>query len=209
LHGGYGWRDSDFSEEVFPLARIDGIRSKGGVFGGHAGYNWQFGRAVTGLEIDFSGADITGSNSVVFGLSPTGTATRTRDDRVKYLGTARGRVGWLPTDSVLLYGTAGLAWERYERTSSSLTVDTSTSSQFSTIPFDRFGWVAGAGVEVMLFGPHWIGRIEYLHYDFGRGRALPLLTVSPKEPKVRLRASAAIKPSMSSVLAFPTNSAIP
>jgi opacity protein-like surface antigen len=58
LHGGYGWRDNDFSEEVFPLARIDGIRSRGGVFGGHAGYNWQFGRAVTGLEIDFSGADI-------------------------------------------------------------------------------------------------------------------------------------------------------
>jgi len=171
LHGGYGWRDSDFSEEVFPLARIDGIRSKGGVFGGHAGYNWQFGRAVTGLEIDFSGADITGSNSVVFGLSPTGTATRTRDDRVKYLGTARGRVGWLPTETVLLYGTAGLAWERYERTSSSLTVDTSTSSQFFTQPFDRFGWVAGAGVEAMLFGPHWIGRIEYLHYDFGRAES--------------------------------------
>src|SRR6266446_2676986 len=171
LHGGYGWRDSDFSEEVFPLARIDGIRSKGGVFGGHAGYNWQFGRAVTGLEIDFSGADITGSNSVVFGLSPTGTATRTRDERVKYLGTARGRVGWLPTDTVLLYGTAGLAWERYERTSSSLTVDTSTSSQFFTQPFDRFGWVAGAGVEAMLFGPHWIGRIEYLHYDFGRAES--------------------------------------
>src|SRR5438552_4844481 len=55
LHGGYGWRDSDFSEQVAiaPLTRLDGIRSKGGVFGGHAGYNWQFGRAVTGFELDF------------------------------------------------------------------------------------------------------------------------------------------------------------
>jgi opacity protein-like surface antigen len=171
LHGGYGWRDNDFSEEVFPLARIDGIRSRGGVFGGHAGYNWQFGRAVTGLEIDFSGADITGSNSVIFNPDPTDTETRARDDRVKYLGTARGRVGWLPTDTVLLYGTAGLGWERYERTNSALSVNPDVTSSFFRQPFDRFGWVAGAGVEAMLFGPHWIGRIEYLHYDFGRAES--------------------------------------
>ncbi len=38
VHGGYGWGDSDFSEQasIVPLARIDGIRSRGGVFGGHA-----------------------------------------------------------------------------------------------------------------------------------------------------------------------------
>jgi opacity protein-like surface antigen len=180
LHGGYGWRDVDFSELVSssPVFRIDGIRSKGGIFGAHAGYNWQFGRAVTGLEFDFSGADIRGSNSVVFNPSPTDTETRTRDDRVKYLGTARGRVGWLPTDTVLLYGTGGLAWERYERTESSLSVETeATSSSFFRMPFDRFGWVAGAGVEAMLFGPYWIGRIEYLHYDFGRAESARSETV--------------------------------
>jgi opacity protein-like surface antigen len=174
LHGGYGWRDSDFSEQVAiaPLTRLDGIRSKGGVFGGHAGYNWQFGRAVTGLEFDFSGADIRGSNSVVYNTSPIDTVTRTFDDRVKYLGTARGRVGWLPTETVLLYGTAGLAWERYERTNTFQTAGPeNTFSQFSRFPFDRFGWAAGAGVEAMIFGPHWIGRIEYLHYDFGRAES--------------------------------------
>ena len=26
-------------------------------------------------------------------------------------------------------------------------------------------------MEAMLFGPHWIGRIEYLHYDFGRAES--------------------------------------
>src|SRR5947207_2206875 len=103
LHGGYAWRASDFSAQFssFPVVRVDGIRSRGGVFGGHAGYNWQFGRAVTGLEFDFSGADIRGSNSVVYNTSPIDTVTRTFDDRVKYLGTARGRVGWLPTETVL------------------------------------------------------------------------------------------------------------
>jgi outer membrane immunogenic protein len=173
LHGGYGWRDSDFSEQIsaIPLVRIDGIRSKGGVFGAQAGYNWQFGRAVTGFEFDLSGADIRGSNSASapFFLGPAVTQTQVRDDKVKYIGTARGRVGWSPTDTILLYGTAGLAWERYDRTNTaSLTGVGPPTTSFNRTPFDRFGWVAGAGVEAKLFGPHWIGRIEYLHYDFGR-----------------------------------------
>jgi opacity protein-like surface antigen len=180
LHGGYGWRDSDFSQvlNTTPLASINGIRSRGGALGAHAGYNWKFGRAVTGLELDFSGADIKGSNSVVFPLGNT-TRTTTFDDRVKYLGTARGRVGWLPTDTVLLYGTAGLAWERYERTNAetnTVVAPPATSSFSARTAFDRFGWVAGAGVEATPFGPHWIGRIEYLHYDFGRAENAQTVT---------------------------------
>jgi opacity protein-like surface antigen len=171
LHGGYGWRDSDFLEvvSVTPFSSVNGIKSRGGLFGAQAGYNWQFGRAVTGLEFDFSGTDIRGSNFGIIPLANGIVITEMRDDRVKYLGTARGRVGWLPTDTVLLYGTAGLAWERYERTNS--VFSTTGSSNSSRTPFDRFGWVAGAGVEAMLFGPHWIGRIEYLHYDFGRAES--------------------------------------
>ena len=93
--------------------------SQGAVYGGQAGYNWQFGRAVTGLEIDFSAADIKGSNGVTetipFG-GGTFTSSLSLSERVQYLGTARARLGWLPTDNVLLYGTAGLAWERLDLT---------------------------------------------------------------------------------------------
>ena len=34
-------------------------------------------------------------------------------------------------------------------------------------PRDHFGWVAGAGGEFRLGASNWIGRVEYLHYDFG------------------------------------------
>jgi opacity protein-like surface antigen len=65
VHGGYGWEQDDFSASTaFQLQNpqpINGVRSQGAVYGGQAGYNWQFGRAVTGLEIDFSAADIKGS----------------------------------------------------------------------------------------------------------------------------------------------------
>ncbi|MET0632566.1 MAG: hypothetical protein ABWY92_17050, partial [Xanthobacteraceae bacterium] len=60
VHGGYGWKkDRFFSDECQffcgkgvvalngpvsePHIIIDGINPKGGVFGAHAGYNWQYG----------------------------------------------------------------------------------------------------------------------------------------------------------------------
>ena len=42
---------------------IDGINSKGGVFGAHAGHNWQYGSVVAGFEIDLSFTNIKGSTT--------------------------------------------------------------------------------------------------------------------------------------------------
>ena len=171
VHGGYGWGDNNFSQTVFPVppfAAVQGFKSQGAIYGAQAGYNWQFGRAVTGLEIDFSAANIGGSSATASqDFLGQGTLSGSRFDRVKYLGTTRARLGWLPLDNVLLYGTAGAAWERLDQ-GQNLSVGPPTNvSVTSRIPSDRLGWVAGAGVEAMLFGPNWIGRLEYLHYDFG------------------------------------------
>ena len=170
VHGGYGWGDNNFSQTAFlllPFSTVEGFRSKGGLYGAHAGYNWQFGRAVTGVEIDWSAAGIDGTSAASLQPVPQGTLAVTRSDRVKYLGTARGRLGWLPVDSVQLYGTAGAAWERVDETRSFAVSGPPSVNVSGTTPFDRLGWVAGVGVESMLFGPNWIGRLEYLHYDFG------------------------------------------
>lgn len=171
IHGGYGWGDNTFSQTVFalpPFAAVQGFKSQGGLYGAQAGYNWQFGRAVTGLEIDFSAANISGNSATASQEFPgQGTLSGSRFDRVKYLGTARARLGWLPVDNVLLYGTAGAAWERMDE-GRNLAVGPPTNLNISfKTPADHLGWVAGAGVETMLFGPNWIGRLEYLHYDFG------------------------------------------
>ncbi|CAN5546544.1 hypothetical protein BH11PSE4_BH11PSE4_00560 [soil metagenome] len=165
VHGGHGWAGNDFSRDRGAGLRADGIASKGWVGGGHAGYNWQIGRGVAGLEADFSLAGISG-NSASW-LTNTGLTTNTLSDDVKYLGTARGRLGWLPLDNLLVYGTGGLAWEKIERTSTS--VDRSLPGATNTFvnANDRFGWVAGLGAETMLWNSNWIARLEYLHYDFG------------------------------------------
>jgi outer membrane immunogenic protein len=177
VHGGYGWKEDDFSQSTgfrfMTPQSINGIRSQGALYGAHAGYNWQFGRAVTGLEIDFSATDIKGSNGVTETVPFGGVTTSaiTLHESVKYLGSTRARLGWLPADNVLLYGTAGLAWERLDVTEDNSTVRTvpASSQSFSDrTPRDKFGWVAGVGVEAMLGSPNWIGRVEYLHYDLGQ-----------------------------------------
>lgn len=180
IHGGYGWGDSPFSQPFFgpndTFTTIGGIDSRGSVFGAHAGYNWQHGRIVAGLEVDFSTTGIKGSTSATLSTGNDGfteTETETFEHRVKYLGSVRARLGLLPTDSVLVYGTAGLAWQRLEGTEKFEAIeiegDIVRTSTFTDIfPTDRFGWVAGVGAEARLFGGNWLGRIEYLHYDFDR-----------------------------------------
>lgn len=180
LHGGYAWKHDDFSQPafLFNISPIDGIRSQGAVYGAQAGYNWQFGRIVTGLEIDFSATDIKGANGLSQSAASGGGLSQTLSlgmaESVQFLGSARARLGWTPTNNLLLYGTAGLGWERLDTTVDSGTVFLQGSTpidvetQSDRTPLTKFGWVAGAGAEVMLGGSNWIGRLEYLHYDMGQ-----------------------------------------
>jgi len=66
-HGGYGWKRNDFAEviQTNPLLTIGGIDSRGWVAGGQAGYNWQYGRWVAGLEVDGSATQIRGNSTPI------------------------------------------------------------------------------------------------------------------------------------------------
>ena len=70
----------------------------GFVGGGQIGYNWQSGQIVYGLEADVSFADISFKESFM-GVTVKGS--------IDWMATARGRVGFLLTPSVLAYGTVG------------------------------------------------------------------------------------------------------
>jgi outer membrane immunogenic protein len=175
-HGGYGWKENSFEDtlSLTPLVTIGHIKSKGWVAGAQAGYNWQYGAWVVGLELDGSATDIHGV--VRAGPFPVGFVaatfdTETEGDRVKQLGTARARVGYAANSgtawNVLLYGTAGLAWERVTRETSSTLTGGIVQFSAGSSSRDIFGWVAGAGIEVQLANTNWIARAEYLHYDFG------------------------------------------
>lgn len=156
----------------------------GFIGGGQIGYNYQMGWFVWGVEADFSGADISGSASKT--VRATGldliapavivnTATGTANQKLDWLGTLRGRVGFVPFTPLLVYATGGLAYGHVSidtTLSETATVTgvpgvcpcsaTSTASTSST----QFGWTAGGGVEWM-FAPHWSLKAEFLYYNLG------------------------------------------
>ncbi len=121
----------------------------GGFAGGTAGYNWQTGNVVFGIEADAAWSDV-GSTLGIAGIAAA-------SDKIRDMGTVRGRIGYA-FGQVLLYGTGGYAWADNNINISALGVALSDSHIHS-------GWTAGAGVEVM-FAPKWSVKAEYLYRSF-------------------------------------------
>ncbi len=138
----------------------------GVVGGGQVGYNYEFRPSiVVGLETDIQGTSMSsGGNrnwalypdpAVAGGflnpLLPGGNAGLS----LPWFGTLRGRVGYLFTPTMLLYGTGGFAYGGVQ-------------SNFSGGSNTRTGWTAGGGVEWM-FMPNWSAKAEYLYTDLSSG----------------------------------------
>ena len=103
------------------------------------------------LSPTVDGLSITGSSS--FNSPVIGPATLS--ETALSFGTVRGRIGYAP-GSWLFYATGGFAWTYNQQT---LTQNASGNSEAPLLW--RFGWAAGAGVEVPI-APNWTARAEYL-----------------------------------------------
>ena len=94
------------------------LNSNGFIGGGQIGYNYQFATSwLVGIEADIDG--IAGGNGTasVFTVTPrvgfapnTVQTTDTVSKSLNYLGTVRGRFGYLLTPTLLIYGDGGLAY---------------------------------------------------------------------------------------------------
>lgn len=132
--------------------------------GGQAGYNWQSGNWVFGLEADFSYFGLRASQLVASTFVGGGNFTVSNSIKTDWLFTARPRVGYA-FDRSLLYVTGGVAVTDI-RYSSSLTDPVFGTSQAAASSQTRAGWTVGAGWEYALFN-NWSAKFEYLYADFG------------------------------------------
>jgi outer membrane immunogenic protein len=140
--------------------------------GAQAGYNWQLGNFVPGIEADIEGFSHPGSSStttttaVVVGVPITSTQSALMS--TSYLGTVRGRLGFLVTPTWMAYGTGGFAYAGVKAGESLLQTGTNgfVGGDTTSLIELRPGWVVGAGTEWM-FAPGWSAKAEYLHYDLG------------------------------------------
>lgn len=143
INGGGGWGHSNWDTSS------DRIGLSGGLVGGTAGYNWQLGNAVLGIEGDIDWANLKGTNSST--LCPAGCSTSDT-----WLSTVRGRAGYA-FGGVLPYLTGGLALGDIRAATPGFAGASNTSA----------GWTAGGGIEVGLTG-NWSAKAEYLYVDLGR-----------------------------------------
>jgi outer membrane immunogenic protein len=149
-HAGYATGNTGAD---FPLMGIPSsdIGFDGALYGGHLGYNFQFGSTLIGVEGSFSGSGISGS---------TGCLVLMNCQReVEWLATIAGRFGYA-MDRTLLYAMAGVAWSEIATTVSAFGCTCMEGSE------TNLGWLVGFGLEYAITA-RLAGRIEYVHVDLG------------------------------------------
>jgi outer membrane immunogenic protein len=145
---GFNWTGAYLGADVggaWSATQVSGLGTNdaSSVIGGvYAGYNWQFTPGwLIGVEGDANWADLR---------VPAGSGD------VNWIATLRGRLGWTPWATTMIYFTGGAAWS----TVSIPGVDTLPAIQ------TKSGWVIGGGVEWALWASNWLVRAEYLNYSF-------------------------------------------
>jgi len=158
------------------------LNSDGFTGGAQAGYNWQTGSAVFGVEADIDAFHIRGRTTGTFAFPstlpggpigpPTAFFTSTSSVSTDWLFTGRGRLGWA-ADNWLLYATGGVAVTNVNVNQSigliaPFVFNATTSST-------RVGYTVGGGFEYAM-DRNWSVKGEYLYVDFGTLNGVGALT---------------------------------
>jgi outer membrane immunogenic protein len=202
-----------FFEGGFPgnnvaFADSNTVRLNGVIGGGQIGYNIQFSpRWVLGFEADIQGSGERGSNAFAHPFSTTpcslasgfppptcerngtlnGVAATAYDAKISWFGTVRGRLGFLISDQILLYGTGGLAYGHVELSGITNVNGSETTNLHPPSPVPpvlpitpattafsesrtKVGYAVGGGIEgkcSYLLPAGWTWKAEYLYVDLG------------------------------------------
>lgn len=179
---GYGWGDADTSFTPLPsaaafvnLAPTTLSPDPGGIIGGlQIGYNWQINQFVLGAEADFQATGIDGNATQIPIIQNNGTAFATAgqlnaSERISWLGTVRGRIGWAFAPTWLAYATGGLAYGEvhYSANTDFISGGCAACVQYpASIDKTKVGWTVGGGLE-WAFANMWSAKVEYLYVDLG------------------------------------------
>jgi outer membrane immunogenic protein len=181
--GGWGHRDVTYAPNdpvagdlftpghSFETPRSPSFDVSGVIGGIQLGYNYQFNRNwLIGFETDFDWSGMKGSSSTAL---PDPTLTTAADEHIKWFGTVRGRLGFLPMDNLLAFITGGFAYGRLEHSAS---FTNNSASGFSvnngvplgaTIGFDceSFSTCFAGSSSKIATGGTWGGGLEYAFWQ--------------------------------------------
>ena len=130
---------------------------------------------MLGIETDFDWSGIRGSDSQSLSGAPFRVPiglTTTAENKLNWIGTVRGRIGYLLTPSLMVFATGGFAYGQVDTN-----VNTSLNAELgryasiaSAASFNnsstQTGWTVGAGFETQFWG-NWSLKAEYRFVDLG------------------------------------------
>jgi outer membrane immunogenic protein len=198
---------TDFAPGSFDTS----VHQSGWVGGLQAGFNWQVGALVFGVEADIQKSAIGGRRSrqafalpLIWGTA--GSFDVNAESSLDWFGTVRGRLGFLITPDFLFYGTGGLSYGGIENSGAVvlapsvqpsgilISIGSSSFGCFTTAAAPtsvcyagsgtgtRIGWTAGLGAEWKL-DANWSVKLEYLHMQLP-GMSINLVSPPPSTPGV-------------------------
>ncbi len=158
VHAGLASGDVTYPFSIIAIPGEIEETASGVLAGVSLGADYQFtGGFVLGVVGDISWSDYEGKLS--FNLGPPLGLNAEAGSELEWLATVRGRAGFA-FDSLLVYGTAGVAFGEIESGASiPLVGGISTKT-------DHVGWTAGAGLEYA-FTDNVSLSTEYLYVDLG------------------------------------------
>lgn len=163
LQGGYGWGDTKPTWSAGGAQESGDVNYEGFVGGIEAGYNWQSGNLVFGLEVDGSLSDIDGDFLDLVGPSrPCIIAGLGCTADVDWFATGRLRVGYA-IDRLMPFITGGIAVGGVEGTFDS----GAGLACICDVDDTTVGWTVGGGIEWAV-NDSWSVKAEYLYIDLGK-----------------------------------------
>jgi outer membrane immunogenic protein len=182
-----------------PLNSSLNLQQRNGLVGGfEGGYNWQTGSNwLVGVEADINFTTLSGmanTSSLVLNEPPPGfifSQVFNVQQSTEWYGTVRGRLGWLATPDLLVFGTAGYAYGRVAVSGNYTAIGppglaiagpgffcTSSSPCFvGSSTSIRSGWTAGGGAELRI-SQSVTFKVEYQFIDLGN-ETLQIISLNP------------------------------
>jgi outer membrane immunogenic protein len=151
-HFGYLWGKTRVVDDG--VLTESGAPTNGGVGGVLAGYNWQTGPLVLGIEADFGWSNARGH-----GATPTPVLVIIPNTyTLNWDGHVVGKVGYA-VGQWLFFGTGGLAFADFNFQEGGVSAPLPVGGKY-------VGFSVGGGVEYA-FTRNFLGRLQYIYDDFG------------------------------------------
>ena len=147
-HIGGAWSNSTLTNNNIGTSWNTG--GTGFIGGLQAGYNFQVGHFLFGVEGDFDWTTFAGTSDPV----ATSLGNLHASANINWISTVAARVG-ITSDRLLVYGKIGGGWVQ-----SSATLSVVNGPAISTGSRTDGGWLVGAGMEYA-FASNWTAKLEY------------------------------------------------